>query len=130
MRQFKALLVCIFLGRGSPGTMSDTTERVAFLGLGLLGSGFAEAAAKRGDTVVVWNRTLSKAEPLKAFGVTVASTVQDAVRGARRVHLVCPSLVAAFNGSLMQCLVFGVDVWVFGVWQMGSVSRFWLPMNQ
>lgn len=61
---------------------------ITFLGTGLLGSAFAEAAAKRGDTVTVWNRSPSKAEALKAFGVTVAATPADAVRRASRVHLV------------------------------------------
>jgi len=33
---------------------------IAFLGTGLLGSAFAEAAAKRGDTVTAWNRSPDK----------------------------------------------------------------------
>jgi 3-hydroxyisobutyrate dehydrogenase len=62
--------------------------RIAFLGTGLLGSALAEAAAKRGDQVTVWNRTLEKARALEKFGITVAATPADAVRGAKRVHLV------------------------------------------
>lgn len=61
---------------------------IAFLGTGLLGAGFAEAAAHRGDTVSAWNRTADKATPLAAFGIRVADTAADAVRGAERVHLV------------------------------------------
>lgn len=61
---------------------------ITFLGTGLLGSAFAEAAAKRGDTVTVWNRSVEKAEALKSFGIVVAATAADAVRGAARVHLV------------------------------------------
>jgi 3-hydroxyisobutyrate dehydrogenase len=61
---------------------------IAFLGTGLLGSGFAEAAAKRGDTVTAWNRTAQKARQLEEFGVKAAATPADAVRGASRVHLV------------------------------------------
>lgn len=64
--------------------MSD----IAFLGTGLLGSGLAEAAAKRGDRVTVWNRTLDKARALEQFGIRVAESPADAVRGATRVHLV------------------------------------------
>jgi 3-hydroxyisobutyrate dehydrogenase len=63
-------------------------SNIAFLGTGLLGGAFAEAAAKRGDTVTVWNRTVEKARPLEAFGVRVAPTAAQAVRGAERVHLV------------------------------------------
>ena len=61
---------------------------IAFLGTGLLGSAFAEAAAKRGDQVVAWNRTSSKAAALSAFGILPAATPADAVRGADRIHLV------------------------------------------
>lgn len=61
---------------------------IAYLGTGLLGAAFAQAAAKRGDTVTVWNRSTDKARALEAFGATVASTPADAVRGAQRVHLV------------------------------------------
>lgn len=61
---------------------------IAYLGTGLLGSGLAEAAAKRGDHVTVWNRTADKARALQQFGIHVAATPADAVRGASRVHLV------------------------------------------
>ena len=60
---------------------------IAFLGTGLLGAAFAEAAAKRGDSVTVWNRSTDKAHALAPFGITVAATPADAVRGAARVHL-------------------------------------------
>jgi 3-hydroxyisobutyrate dehydrogenase len=62
--------------------------RIAFLGTGLLGSAFAEAAAKRGDQVTAWNRTTDKARALESFGVRVAATPADAARGATFVHLV------------------------------------------
>lgn len=61
---------------------------IAFLGTGLLGAAFAEAAAKRGDTVSAWNRTPDKALALEQFGVKAAPTPADAVRAATRVHLV------------------------------------------
>ena len=61
---------------------------IAFLGTGLLGSAFAEAASKRGDTVTVWNRSVEKAQALVPFGVTVAATPAEAVRHAQRVHIV------------------------------------------
>jgi 3-hydroxyisobutyrate dehydrogenase len=62
--------------------------RIAFLGTGLLGSAFAEAAARRGEQVVVWNRTLDKALALEQFGIRVAPNPADAVRDAVSVHLV------------------------------------------
>ncbi len=61
---------------------------IAFLGTGLLGSAFAEAAAKRGDTVTALNRSIDKVQALAPFGVTAAATPADAVRGASRVHIV------------------------------------------
>lgn len=62
--------------------------QIAFLGTGLLGAAFAEAAAKRGDQVSAWNRSPDKARALEAFGVKAATTPADAVRGAKRVHIV------------------------------------------
>lgn len=79
---------------------------IAFLGTGLLGSALAEAAAKRGDHVTVWNRTLDKARALEAFGVRVAQSPADAVRGAARVHLVLrddavvDQIISAFRPAL------------------------------
>jgi len=61
---------------------------ITFLGTGLLGSGFAEAAAARGDIVTAWNRTADKAAALARFGVKAAATPAEAVRGASRIHLV------------------------------------------
>lgn len=79
---------------------------IAFLGTGLLGSAFAEAAAKRGDTVTAWNRSPDKAAALAPFGVKSATTPADAVRGASRVHLVLKDdavvddVVSAARGGL------------------------------
>lgn len=61
---------------------------IAFLGTGLLGSAFVEAAQQRGDQVTAWNRTIDKARKLEASGARVATSPADAVRGAERVHLV------------------------------------------
>ena len=61
---------------------------ISFLGTGLLGSAFAQAAATRGDTVTVWNRSIEKAQALQPFGIKVQSDVAAAVQGSERVHLV------------------------------------------
>ena len=79
---------------------------IAFLGTGLLGAAFAEAAAKRGDSVTVWNRTAGKAQALAASGIAVAATPAGAVRGASRVHLtlkddaVVDAIIAALRPGL------------------------------
>jgi 3-hydroxyisobutyrate dehydrogenase len=61
---------------------------IAFLGTGLLGSAFAEAASRRGDSVVAWNRSVDKVLALAQFGVKAAATPAEAVRTASRVHIV------------------------------------------
>lgn len=61
---------------------------IAFLGTGLLGAAFVEAAARRGDAVTVWNRSPDKARALLQFGAKLAATPAEAVRGAARVHLI------------------------------------------
>ena len=81
---------------------------IAFLGTGLLGSAFVEAATKRGERITVWNRTIEKARALEQFGATVAPSAADAVRGASRVHLVLKDdaaveeVVAALRPGLDQ----------------------------
>lgn len=62
--------------------------RIAFLGTGLLGGAFVEAAAARGDSITVWNRTADKARALAPLGVRVADSPAEAVRDADFVHLV------------------------------------------
>jgi 3-hydroxyisobutyrate dehydrogenase len=60
---------------------------IAFLGTGLMGAGFVHALLDRGEPVTVWNRTVSRTEPLANAGAVVASDPASAVRGASRVHL-------------------------------------------
>jgi 3-hydroxyisobutyrate dehydrogenase len=61
---------------------------IAVLGTGLLGSGFARALRKKGETVHVWNRTFSRAKALEAEGCVAFEQAADAVRGASRVHVI------------------------------------------
>lgn len=56
--------------------------RVAVIGTGLMGAPMARRLAEAGHTVTVWNRTWAKAEPLAAFGCTVAASPAAAVRDA------------------------------------------------
>lgn len=81
--------------------------RIAYLGTGLLGAAFVEAAIGRGDAVTVWNRTASRARALESLGATFAETPVDAVRAAERVHLVLrddeavDEVIAALRPGLM-----------------------------
>lgn len=61
---------------------------IAFLGTGLLGSNFTKALLKKGETVQVWNRTAEKAAALEASGAKAFVTPAEAVKGAKRVHIV------------------------------------------
>lgn len=60
---------------------------IAFLGTGLLGGNFTKALLKKGEKVQVWNRSADKARALQSDGAIAFDDVQDAVRGADRVHL-------------------------------------------
>ena len=58
---------------------------IAFIGLGNMGSPMALHLVRAGHSVTVWNRTAAKAEPLKADGVRVASSLAEAVAEAEIV---------------------------------------------
>jgi len=63
-------------------------DRVAVLGLGLMGSALARAFVAGGRSPVVWNRSPERGEPFESLDATVAPTVPDAVRAAD-VVVVC-----------------------------------------
>lgn len=56
--------------------------KVAFIGLGNMGSGIAQCILKSGFDLTVWNRTAAKMEPLVANGAKAAKTAKEAVTGA------------------------------------------------
>ena len=61
----------------------EVTETVAVLGAGgIMGFPIARNIARAGFPVRGWNRTASKAEPLRTDGVHVAATPAEAARGA------------------------------------------------
>lgn len=55
------------------------SEKIAFLGLGNLGTPIAESLIKEGYELTVWNRTASKAEPLVKLGAKAVDNAIDAV---------------------------------------------------
>ena len=65
--------------------MPEAQPRIAFLGLGLMGSRQVRRLLGAGYHVTVWNRTRAKAEPLAAHGATVADTAAGAVADANIV---------------------------------------------
>jgi 3-hydroxyisobutyrate dehydrogenase len=56
-------------------------SRIAFLGLGQMGTPMARRLIDSGRRVVVWNRTPERAKPLTEIGATLASSPRDAVAG-------------------------------------------------
>jgi 3-hydroxyisobutyrate dehydrogenase len=79
------------------------TETVAVLGAGgIMGFPIARNIARAGISVRAWNRTQSKAEPLKEDGVEVAATPAEAARGAGIVITMLAdedAVMAAMDGS-------------------------------
>ena len=53
------------------------SERIGFIGLGIMGAGMAHNLLKAGFAVTVWNRTVSRAEPLVAAGAQVGQDPAD-----------------------------------------------------
>ena len=57
----------------------DTSKRIAFLGTGLMGKPMAKRLLEAGHSVIVWNRTASKAKELVALGAQLAESPAQAV---------------------------------------------------
>lgn len=81
-----------------------------------MGTGMAEGALGRGDTVRVWNRTLDRAAGLAEHGASLHATPAEAVAGARVVHLVLTNdaavdgVLAQLEGSLDELVQRGVPL--------------------
>ena len=60
--------------------MNET--KIAFLGLGLMGTGMAGRLLDAGYSLTVYNRSLARAEPLVSRGATLALSPRAAVAGA------------------------------------------------
>lgn len=78
-------------------------SKIAFLGTGLLGSGFVKGLRSKDHEVTVWNRTAGKAQELIEAGAKVASSPAEAVAGVDRVHI-CLSADAAVDAVLEAAL--------------------------
>ena len=54
-------------------------KKVAFIGLGKMGTGMARRIVRMGHDLTVWNRTAAKAKPLVAAGAKLELSVEAAV---------------------------------------------------
>jgi 3-hydroxyisobutyrate dehydrogenase-like beta-hydroxyacid dehydrogenase len=77
--------------------------KIAFIGLGRMGSGMARNLLRAGHTVAVYNRTREKAEPFAALGAQVASSAAVASRGAEVV------MTMLSDDQAVEEVVFGQD---------------------
>ena len=61
--------------------------KIAFLGTGLMGSGFVRRLRATGHEVNVWNRSAAKARALEVEGARAFDDPSAALSGAERIHL-------------------------------------------
>lgn len=61
--------------------------KIAFLGTGLMGTGFVRRMLSQGHELSVWNRSADKACALEPHGARACASAAEAVRGVDRVHL-------------------------------------------
>src|SRR4029077_1139713 len=89
---------------GSPMATGPTSRpRVGFVGLGIMGQPMARNALKAGFPVTVTNRTLARAEPLKAEGAVVVKTPREV---AQRSDIVVTMVT---NAPEVDAVTFGDD---------------------
>ncbi len=90
-------------------------DKIAFLGLGLMGSQMAKRLAEAGNDVTVWNRSKERTEPL-AQVAAVAATPASAVTGAEYVitMLATPQAVdeVAFGGDGLAAALVPGQLWI------------------
>jgi 2-hydroxy-3-oxopropionate reductase len=79
------------------------TERIAFLGIGLMGAPMAANLLKAGFALTAWNRTRAKAEALAAQGATVAASPAATVKDADIV------ITMLTNGPAVEAVLFGPE---------------------
>jgi 3-hydroxyisobutyrate dehydrogenase len=97
------------------GAFTDDLEhsmKIAFLGTGLMGTGFVRRMLAQGHDVAVWNRSPEKARALEAHGARACPSVADAVRGVERVHLMVADDVVV--DALLEPLADAIpaDAWI------------------
>lgn len=78
--------------------------RIAFLGLGVMGSAVAEHLMAAGHELTVWSRTRSHAEPLGERGAHVAGSAAEAVRDVEVIFTM------VFDDKALEEVLFGGNV--------------------
>ena len=78
-------------------------KRIAYLGLGIMGSGMATNLLKAGNQVMVWNRSPESCKPLVEKGATQAQTPAQAVENADMI------MYCLANDNVVEEVVFGAE---------------------
>jgi 3-hydroxyisobutyrate dehydrogenase len=94
--------------------------KIALLGTGLLGKAIAERLASVGHTLVVYNRTLTKAHPLEAQGIAVVGAAEVAVTQADLVLLLLTDATAI--GSVLFTPACSAALTGKTIVQMGTIG--------
>ncbi len=84
-------------------TARTSQARIGFVGLGIMGRPMAQNAIKAGFPVTVTNRTLDRAEPLRAGGATIVKTPREV---AERSDIVVTMVT---NAPDVETVTFGAD---------------------
>ncbi len=78
------------------------SEKIGFIGLGIMGRGMARNLVEKGHDVTVWNRTASRIEPLATAGAAVAESAR-AVAEVADITMLCvsdtPDVEAVLHGE-------------------------------
>ena len=90
-------------------------KKIAYLGLGTMGSGMASNLLKAGYQLTVWNRSAEKCKPFARKGARVADTPADA---ARAVDLV---IYILSNDEAVEDVVLGANGILRGI-QEGQIA--------
>ena len=77
--------------------------KIAFLGLGQMGTPMATRLLAAGHELTVWNRTIERAEPLREAGATVAGMPAEAGRAAD------VAITMVTDPEALERVVFGPD---------------------
>src|SRR3954465_11205978 len=88
---------------GDPQDNEPVSERIGFVGTGIMGAPMARNARKVGFDVSATNRTLARAEALAKDGITIAKTPRDV---AKRSDIVVTMVV---DSPDVEAVLFGPD---------------------
>jgi 3-hydroxyisobutyrate dehydrogenase/2-hydroxy-3-oxopropionate reductase len=103
--------------------------KIAFIGLGAMGSRMAARLVEAGHEVVVWNRTAAKADPLVARGARRAGSPREAAESAEVVMTIVAdpaSLRAVTEGPSGIAAGIGGSSTVIEMSTVGPRSIAWL----